>query len=424
MVVVAQRAEIKLLELATSLKDFSGGYYAIHYHFEALQEQYRSDYQVKIAINILKDLFKGLEFSVFVCQDSDLFLIYRGYDRSLLEKAIFQVRYLFMDDPLAYSADGFENEEFCTVYDLEFQWRDFYLACKSKVREEAADSRLLADETAEHKRDAAELKKRHEASAPPPAKTGGKQQILTPSLLAQMAATLKTMDVSSALRSQTICAAIKGKPVKPLYQEMYVNIAHLRKLLKMEVDLVSSQPLFKYLTELLDKRVLFLMRDQFSTYFHVPLSLNMNIKTLLSEEFAAFDAMIKPKYKSSIVIEVHISDVFEDISTFTIARNAVQRLGYRVCLDGLDSLSMMQIDRETLGCDLLKLKWNPDMASEHHAEENKKLAAAIIKAKPSRVILCWCDDQRAVNFGHSVGISLFQGRHFDKILFPESEVVN
>ncbi len=422
MVVVAQRAEIKLLELATSLKEFSDGYYAIHYHFEELQEQYRSEYQVKIAINILKDLFKGLEFSVFVCQDSDIFLIYRGYDRSLLEKAIFQVRYLFMDDPLAYSADGFENEEFCTVFDLEFQWRDFFLACKSKVREEAADSRLLADETTEHKRDAAELKQRHEVESSSNKQV--KQQLFSPSYLAQMASTLKTMDVSSALRSQTICAAIKGKQVKPLYQEMFVNIAHLRKLLKMEVDLLSSQPLFKYLTELLDKRVLFLMRDQFSTYFHVPLSINMNIKTLLSEEFAAFDAMIKPKYKSSIVLEVHVADVFEDISTFMIARNAVQRLGYRVCLDGLDSLSMLQIDRETLGCDLLKLKWNPDMASEHHAEENKKLAAAIIKAKPSRVILCRCDDQAAVNFGHSVGISLFQGRHFDKILFPESAVVN
>ena len=413
MVVVAQRAEIKLMELATSLKEYSGGYYAIHYHLEDLQEQYRSDYQIKIAINILKDLFKGLEFSIFLCRDSDLFLIYRGADRSLVEKSIFQVRYLFMDDPLAYSADGFENEDFCTVYDLEFQWRDFYLACKNKVREETADARILSDSN--------QNSAKAEADKP---QIKSKQQLLAPPLLNDIANSLKRMDVSSALRTQTICAAIKGKQVKPLYQEMYVNIAHLKKLLHLDVDLVSSKPLFKFLTELLDKRVLFLMRDQFSTYFHVPISLNMNVKTLLSEEFAAFDAMIKPKYKPSIVIEIHISDVFEDISTFMIARKAVQRLGYRICLDGLDSLSMLQIDRETLGCDLLKLKWNPDMASEHHAEENAKLAKAIIKAKASRVILCWCDDQKAVNFGHSVGISLFQGRHFDKILFPESDVVN
>ena len=97
MVVVAQRAEIKLMELATSLKEYSGGYYAIHYHLEDLQEQYRSDYQIKIAINILKDLFKGLEFSVFLCRDSDLFLIYRGADRSLVEKSIFKCAiYLWM----------------------------------------------------------------------------------------------------------------------------------------------------------------------------------------------------------------------------------------------------------------------------------------------------------------------------------------
>lgn len=416
MVIVAQKAEVKLLELATSLKEFAGGYYAIHYHLSDLQEQYRSDYQVKIGVNILKDLFKGQEFSVFICQDSDIFLIYRGYERSLLEKAIFQVRYLFMDDPLAYSADGFENEEFCTVYDLEFQWRDFFIACKDKVGAEAVQSK--------HENVVAALKHTAEEAVETKPEKAAKLQLFQPSHLAQMATTLRTMDVSSAIRSQTICAAIKGKPVKPLYEEMYVNIAHLRKLLKMDVDVFSSNPLFKYLTEMLDKRVLFLLRDQFSTYFRVPLSINLNVKTLLSEDFAAFDGMIKQKYKSSIVLEVHISDVFEDIANFMIARNAVQKLGYRICLDGLDSLSMLQIDRETLGCDLLKLKWNPDMSSEYHAEENRKLAAAIAKAKPSRVILCRCDDQAAVNFGHAVGISLFQGRHFDKILFPESEVVN
>lgn len=414
MVVIAQRAEIKLMELATSLKDYSGDYYSIHYHLSDLQEQYRSEYQIKIAINILKDLFKGLEFSVFLCKDSDIFLIYRGKDRSLLEKSIFQVRYLFMDDPLAYSADGFENEDFCTVYDLEFQWRDFFTVCKAKAQQQEATAQLSQQIE----------QKLHAPSKTSEGKTPQKQQFLSPSLLHEISNTLKTMDISSALRSQTICAAIKGKQIKPLYQEMYVNIAHLKKLLRIDVDVFSSKPLFKYLTELLDKRLLFLMRDQFSTYFHVPLSLNMNVKTLLSEEFAAFDAMIKPKYKASIVLEINIADVFEDLSAFTIARKAVQKLGYRICLDGLDSLAMMQIDRETLGCDLLKLKWNPDMASEHHAEENKRLATAITKAKPSRVILCWCDDQKAVNFGHSVGISLFQGRHFDKILFPDSDVVN
>jgi hypothetical protein len=418
MVVVTQRAEIKLLELVTSLKEFAGGYYAIHYHLSDLQDQYRSDYQVRIAVNILKDLFKGLEYSVFVCQDSDVFLIYRGYDRSLLEKAIFQVRYLFMDDPLAYSTDGFENEEFCSVYDLEFRWRDFFIACKSNVREEASDSRLVIEPESLVKKEAPA------GSTVPEQSQYAKQQLFSPSHLAQMAIALKTLDVSSAVRSQTICAAIKGKPIKPLYQEMFVNISHLCKLLKLEVDLLSSHPLFRYLTELLDQRVLFLMRDQFSTYFHAPLSINLNIKTLLSEEFAAFDAMIKPKYKPFIIIEVHVADVFEDVATFVRARNIVKRLGYRVCLDGLDSVSILQIDRETLGCDLLKLRWNPDMAGEHHEEKNKKLSQAIIKTKPSRVILCRCDDQKAVNFGHSVGISLFQGRHFDKILFPESAVVN
>jgi len=50
-----------------------------------------------------------------------------------MEKAIFQLRYLFIDDPLSYNSDGDENSDFCAVYDLGFQWRIFYQLCKEKV---------------------------------------------------------------------------------------------------------------------------------------------------------------------------------------------------------------------------------------------------------------------------------------------------
>ena len=47
-------------------------------------------------------------------------------------------------------------------------------------------------------------------------------------------------------------------------------------------------------------------------------------------------------------------------SDLIVARREVQKLGYRVCLDGLTSLNIAQVNREKLGVDLLKLQWNSD----------------------------------------------------------------
>jgi hypothetical protein len=42
----------------------------------------------------------------------------------------------------------------------------------------------------------------------------------------------------------------------------------------------------------------------------------------------------------------------------------------------------------------------------------------------NRVILCRCDNRKAIEFGHSLGVSLFQGRFIDGVLNPTSKVEN
>src|SRR4051812_16868652 len=108
MKVVTKEPEIKLLEVVGGLKSDPSGYYALHFNLSQLTAQYRSEYQIKIAINILNDLFKAEDSIAFGMEDSDVILLYNGSNRGLLEKAIFQLRYLFMDDPLGYSLDGLE----------------------------------------------------------------------------------------------------------------------------------------------------------------------------------------------------------------------------------------------------------------------------------------------------------------------------
>src|SRR5690606_35445367 len=128
-------------------------------------------------------------------------------------------------------------------------------------------------------------------------------------------------------------------------------------MLKSNVGFFSNRWLFKYLTQIHDERVLTLLLNRPGEYLDNAISLNLNVETLLTSHFNDFDATLRPDVKSAIVIEIPIVDVFADIKGFLAAKNEVQSRGYRVCLDGLTTQTLMNIDRAQLGVDLTKLQW-------------------------------------------------------------------
>jgi c-di-GMP-related signal transduction protein len=110
------------------------------------------------------------------------------------------------------------------------------------------------------------------------------------------------------------------------------------------------------------------------------------------------------------------------MSAFLTAKDVVQKLGYRVCLDGVTDLSFPQIDRKRLGFDLIKLQWNAE--TEYKEARDKKLVDAIKECGNSRVIMTRCDNEAAVKYGQALGISLFQGRYLDSVVNPKSQLQN
>ncbi len=72
----------------------------------------------------------------------------------------------------------------------------------------------------------------------------------------------------------------------------------------------------------------------------------------------------------------------------------------------------------------MKLQWNADIASDLQTSENRRIADAIKRCGPNRVILTRCDNRKAVDYGQALGISLFQGRYLDKLMNPLSRVEN
>ncbi len=424
MFTATKDAEAKLVETVSGIKDECNSWRAMHFRFSRLLEHYRSDYQIKIAVNLVNDLLKANQGGIFVCADSDIFVVVRNVTKTILDKVVFQLRYLFMDDPLAYSSENQENPDFCKLHDLSVEYTQFLELCKTKLATAsrvAAQGGAAAAARTTMPTASASAAASAEASVP---LSDGKLKLFTPARLVTVERDLSNADVSKVLRRQPVCAAVPNMMIRRVFDEIYINIGHLRQMLKSDADFLSNRWLFKYLTTILDLRMLDMLSRNAGRFFDAPVSLNLNVETLLSNRFMEFDAAIKPSVKVSIVIEIQVADVYNDMSAFLIAKDTVQKLGYRVCLDGLTNLSITQIDRERLGFDLAKLQWNADMESDIKSKENKRVADAIAACGPNRIILCRCDNKQAVDYGQALGISLFQGRFLDKIINPTSRVEN
>lgn len=415
MRIIVREPEAHAIELLTTVQEQTNGWLMTSFAFSHLLEHYRSEYQIKIAVNLLNDLLGDRDGAVYVCEDSTIFVIVRNLPKPQQDKMVFQLRYLFMDDPLAYTPDGDENPDFCYNYVLDQDWQEAMDVLKRRLVVRVRKSQSgLPKSLRQNMQDLPELK---------PAKEKETRQLNAVSL-ASIERELSSVDLTPIVRRQPICAAIPDTAIRSVFDEMYINIAHLRKSLTIDVDLLSNRWLFKYLTQILDDKMLEMIGQDTSRYLSTPISLNLNIPTLLSSRFSEFDAALKPGMKVSVVLELQIADVFADMSGFLFAKDTVQKLGYRVCLDGVTEQSFPQIDRQRLGFDLIKLQWNADSETDVTSAENRKLIDAIRVCGSNRVILTRCDNQKAVAYGQALGLSLFQGRYLDQMMNPKSTVQN
>jgi EAL domain-containing protein (putative c-di-GMP-specific phosphodiesterase class I) len=403
----------KLLSIAGD-----GTWRALHFRFSKLLEQYQTAYQKKIIINILMDHLKDASGGIYSYPDNDVFALASGLTKNQIDRLIYQLRYFFSDDPLAYTIDNDENPEFAQIYDLGVDYERFSKVVDSK-------SVIFEKPTKVEKSAKSVLKPKITPSSPDVAIVRSpKDKTLSSTNLATIENQLSNIDISRVLRKQAICAISSKQEMRRIFEEYYINIAHLQKLFTDEVSLNSNRWLFKYVTQLLDYHMIKLLSGRPNIYFENPVSINFNIDTVTSNTFAEFDKKIKPMVKATILIEIQISDVFADMHSFIAAKNRLQKLGYRVCLDGLSELSFMQVDRAKLGFDMAKMHWREGMGSSFSANEILKMTETIAQYGQNRVILCRCDTEEAIEWGKSVGIALFQGRYVDYRLNPEAKLIN
>jgi len=387
-----------LLDTARRLARFREGRRALHIHLSRLKPYSRRERHIRMAVDTFERLVKPFGGSIFHLSNCDIVFVCKDVRLEAIQEAVMRLRYLFSEDPLAHEVNDETSGGFYSCYSLEHHYDEF-LRIVTALHEEAGKGTKSADEGT----------KSTPKSRP---RIDGRQ-------LSELVDAIQYADLSNLLRRQPIAAMVPGAKPHVVFREFYISIADLRDTVLPGFEIAADRWLFQHLTETLDRRMLKLLINNNDDFLRSSFSINMNVASLLSDDFLQFDATLRAAARGTILLEFQLVDIFADISAYVFAREFAAERKYRICLDGISYNALPYVDRARLGADFVKVRWRPEMA-DLNGERMEELKALISRLGRTGAILCHVDGEEAVRVGHSCGFALFQGRYIDHLLSENS----
>lgn len=378
-------SESLLYDAAERVGRIREGRLALHLHLSQLQPTNREDAKIRIAFRMFEsmvDMFRG---QLFLLTNSDVMLICKDARLADLDAIVYKLRALFSKDPLTYTETAHGEDRFATFYDLENEYDTFFTVC----------SDLLS-----------QAKKRQEN-----ARTAPLIQPLDARNLNRVLEAIGASDIGGVVRRQP-CVRFSDKMIAEVaFQEFFMSIADLQKVLAPDVNILSNRWLFQHLSQVLDLRVLSVLQDAGFRKLPVAFSVNLNMSTVNTPAFQAFEAAIRGR--AGLVVEFQLVDIFNNLDGYFRARDLLRSHGHKTVLDGLSPITLQFIDAELYEADFVKVSWSGDMADDVVTAD---LHSALGPVGFDHVILSRCDTESAIAWGLNQGIRHFQGRYLDSMV--------
>lgn len=400
MTIITKDSEIKLVEYLGNIKNNYENYCAIFFHLSKLKERNKSDFQIRIATNVLSDVMPKHNSEIFLLENKNVVALVNSQQKQLIDKIIYQLRYLFMDDPLAFKKNNQENPEFSTVYVLSFQWNEFQTFCEQLIKveiEEPQNDNKNFNELAEK-----EYSEKHN------------------DIFTKIAHDINNLNIKHLIRRQNIAVMVKSNKIKPIYSELFINLAHAKNILDYDKMFEESKLQNIFFREKLDEKFINFIADNPSDYIVGATNIRLNIDLILSDNFINFSKVIRQYTNSSIIISIDLAEVFLDIDSFYYAKQFLQELGYKICINNNDPYSFLLVNNNLFDVDLIKISWDYDVIDEIDISKIKK---AIYDINPNRIIFAGCEDESHIAFAQSLNLILFQGLFIDKIINKQKDEI-
>ncbi|MGE3475407.1 MAG: hypothetical protein AB7H70_06330 [Rhodospirillaceae bacterium] len=394
--------EARFLDDLKSLDPGSRDRGVIRLHLSRLLPENRDKDNLRNAETVFDDLARTRTAQLYRMRNSDLMVVFENHETASAERAMLKLLKLWERDPLIakFKSDARKNR-LSNWFDMN---ADYDKLLTFAMRQAASTEKSMRKTLPELIAARELLRNSAERGTP-----------LTPTELGKAEDALARVDLSSFTRRQPVCAFVEdGKP-EIVFTEVFVSIADLRETLMPRTDLTINPWLFQRFTQTLDRRVMAqIARREDRTLVRDGFSINVNVSTVLSEEFLSFDDDFAPS-SQDVVLEMRLEDMFADPGSFAFARDFVTERGYRICIDGLSLSTFPFADPNRLGVTYAKLNWAQEMTAYGGTEQGQRLKEMIRERKKGRTILARCDSEAAVKVGQQMGITLFQGRYIDAL---------
>lgn len=377
-------SENLLYDAAERVGRIREGRQALHLHLSRLLPPNREEAKIRIAFRMFEtmvDMFRG---QMFLLTNNDIMLICKDARLADLDAIVYKLRALFSKDPLTYAeVDG--EDRFVTFYDLESEYDPFFAVCAQLLNE--AKKRVVQN------RNAAPV------------------QPLDARNLTKVLERIGVTDIAGVVRRQPCVRFSEKQTAEVAFQEFYMSIMDLQKILAPDVNILANRWLFQHLSQVLDLRVLSVLQDAGFRKTPTAFSVNLNMATIETQMFRQFEAAIRGK--AGLVVEFQLVDIFNNLDGFFRARDYLRARGHKTVLDGMSPITLQFMDAERYDCDYVKINWSQDMADDVVTAE---LHHALGPLGFHRVILARCDTETSITWGLNQGIHYFQGRFLDSMV--------
>lgn len=374
------------------------GYFAVHIHLSQLRVQYRQPHYLRIAARAFDNLINGNDATLYKLSNADMVLLCRNVPVENVDPPIVKLRTLFSEDPLTFGAEGSLDDRFTTWYDLS-QAADYtsFLAVVEGLLEEGVARRRRELETGE--------RADHTMLGEP----------LSPANLTAISARLQTSRIDDLIRQQAAVEIRPGARARVLFREHYVSMFDLQKRIAPNTNLFASPWLFLFLTETIDRRALAHLGQTDLAASPDPISVNLNVSTVLSTGFQAFHEKARG-HADKVVVELQTIDVFSDLGGYLSARDWLREHSYRVLIDGLNPLALQFFDPGLLDADFVKLNWSHEFLAGVPDQRINDVRAVIDHIGRERVILARAESEKALKWAITLGVIRFQDRFIDRLM--------
>jgi hypothetical protein len=331
-----------------------------------------------IAINILRDQFKSASGDLYVLSNSDVIVVYRGRTDNMIQECMYHIQYLFAEEGPQLSMTEALLPQYVQIYYPD-QWEDFINWCQAMLNRRNSKTSSMS----------------HNHS-------------MLLSISSMIEDVLLSINWAKLIDVSEINKWSQNRNPTLVLKDLHIDISSLAYVAGKHFDIINNQYLGSYVKEFLDLKLLIrlveLLANQSQDNAYL---LNLNMSTISSSEFWELSTSLSENIKRRIIVAISISDVFSDFAFFLQMRNKLAEQGFKLCLDNLDYLSFMQIDRTSLGFDLVRINHSTVYDIIRLSEMEDQVRNKIQICGSSRVILKVQNDKDAT-IGQKFGVILFQ----------------